>query len=102
MKSLLSLLISITLLGDTLPEDKKYHTLAGTGIYLGCLFISGIAKNNNIYWLDPLTCLVPVYVAAIGKEVYDHHNNGTAEFADAAVTTFVPTTGYVIYKFSSR
>ena len=84
---------------DFLTQDKKYHTLAGTGIYLGCLFFSGIAYNNNVEWLNAKTCLVPVYAAAIGKEIYDAQGYGTADFADTAATVFIPTTGYIIYEW---
>ena len=84
---------------EFMPKDKQYHALAGTGIYLGCLFLAGIAHNNNIPWINAKTCLIPVYVAAVGKEYYDYRSGGTAEFADAAVTVSIPSGGYIIYEF---
>ncbi len=84
---------------DFMAEDKKLHVLAGTGIYLGCLFMVGIAHNNNIEWINAKTCLVPVYLSAIGKEVYDNSNGGTSEFSDITATVFIPSTGYIIYKW---
>ena len=86
-------------MAEAFPKDKQYHTMAGIGIYFGCLFVSGITRNNGITWLNEKTCLVPVYVAAVGKEVYDKHYGGTAEVADAAMTVAVPTGGYILYSW---
>ena len=84
---------------DFLAADKKLHVVAGTVIYLGCLFTSGIARNNHIEWINPKTCLIPVYLAAVGKEAYDKHTGGTAEFSDITATVFIPSTGYIIYEW---
>ena len=92
-------MIATSLLGEVLPEDKKLHAMAGTAIYVSCLFVAGIAYNNSVEWLNAKTCLVPVYVAGVSKEIYDHHNGGTAEYADFATTVSIPTTGFIVYQW---
>ena len=97
---LIIFILSSTLNSDEfIARDKQLHVVVGTGIYLGCLFFAGIAHNNNIEWINAKTCLVPVYLSAIGKEVYDKHNGGTAEFSDITATGFVPSTGYILYEW---
>ena len=75
---------------DSLPEDKKLHMIAGTIIYTSCLFVSLITKKNGVEWLDEDTCLIPVAIAAVGKEVYDNQDHGNPEVMDALATMSVP------------
>ncbi len=98
MKLLIALVFAMSLTANGfIAEDKKKHIAAGTLIYMGCLFTAGIAHNNNVEWINAKTCLVPVLTAAVGKEVYDKHSGGTAEFSDITATMALPTTGFIIY-----
>jgi len=91
--AILLLLTSGLTASGFIQDDKVKHIAVGTFIYLACLPI--VYVNN----FDSKYCLLPVLTAAIGKEVYDSSNAGTAEFSDITATMFVPMTTYVIYKW---
>jgi len=104
-KLILSILI---LLGTTqsqakIADDKAQHMFAGVGIYVGCLMIKGAgeALKYDMDYLTTTTCLIPVVVAGVGKELYDaNHDNHTAEWQDAVATIAIPLGMTVIlYEF---
>jgi hypothetical protein len=66
-------------------KDKQQHFLGGLIIYGSCISTGYIL---NIKYLNKNTCLVPVILAGIGKEMYDlqHLDVHTPEFNDAMVT----------------
>lgn len=68
-------------------SDKVAHAAAGTAIYGACLVAGKVA---HIDWLNYKTCLIPVGVAAVGKEIYDAQGNGDASAADAGATMAIP------------
>ena len=103
LKKLLLVLIMIsTLNGASVPEDKFKHAFVGFSIYGLCLF-GGVILDEFDYDhpLDGATCLVPVFIAGAGKEIYDANNDGhTAEFADFAATVAIPVgLSFVIYEW---
>ena len=95
---LIALLVS-SLSADVLDEDKKQHMIAGMLIYSSCLFVSLITQKNNIEWLNTDTCLIPVIVAGVGKEVYDHQGYGTSDAMDVLATVAVPVGIAYTWKF---
>lgn len=68
-------------------HDKIAHAAVGTAIYGVCLVTGKVA---HLDWLDYKTCLIPVGVAAVGKEIYDAQGNGDASAADAGATMAIP------------
>ncbi len=70
-----------------LDSDKTKHIAAGTAIYGICV---GIGHLTETAWLNYKTCLIPVGIAAIGKEMYDANSDGNADWADAGATMVVP------------
>lgn len=68
-------------------NDKVAHAVAGTVIYGVCI---GFGALTDIDWINYKTCLIPVGVAAVGKEIYDNNYGGTPEAADAVATMAVP------------
>jgi len=84
-------------------DDKAKHAFVGLGIYAGCFFIKGIGEGlkYDMDYLTARTCLIPVVVAGVGKEVYDSQHDGhTAEFMDVVATIAVPATlTFVIFEW---
>ncbi|WP_201353056.1 hypothetical protein [Hydrogenimonas urashimensis] len=70
-----------------MDSDKTKHAVAGTLIYGACV---GIGSATDTEWLNYKTCLLPVFVAAAGKEAYDAATDGDAEWADAGATVAFP------------
>ncbi len=97
------LVLGLTNLNAEVAGDKFAHAFVGTGIYVGCLMAKGAgeALNYDMSYLTEFTCLIPVAVAGIGKEIYDNNNEGhTAEWQDAAATMVIPLgMSVVIYKW---
>ena len=87
-KFLAALVLSMSLHADA-PNDKMAHAAAGFVIYSACIIFDAATDNE---FLDPLTCLIPVAVAAGGKEWYDHQHpeNHSAEWSDVAATMAIP------------
>jgi len=91
-KYILTLLFTTQLYGSSfVAEDKAKHIVAGAIINTVCLYIVNINDFKSKY------CLLPILTIAVGKEVYDNSNGGTAEFSDITATMFVPMTTYIIY-----
>ena len=100
MKKLLLITLLITSLhSDVLEEDKQQHMIAGMVIYTSCLFVSLITQKNGIEWLNTDTCLIPVVIAGVGKEVYDAQGHGTPDAMDALATVALPTGIAYSWKF---
>jgi hypothetical protein len=83
-----------------LDSDKAKHLAAGTAIYGLCVGIGHVAE---LEWLDYKTCLIPVGIAAVGKEIYDDNTGGDADWADAGATVALPVAiagfTYVVYEW---
>ena len=95
-KYLIGLLLAVLLVTPSYPEipsDKLMHMLVGTGIYGVCLLAGEIYPK-----LNTTTCLIPVVVAGVGKELYDskHPETHTADYMDAVATIAIPVTGSII------
>ena len=74
---------------NDIPHDKKMHIMAGLAIYAATLFIMIFAE---LTYINPVNAVAVVYVAAIGKEVYDYFApNHNAEVADFVATVALPT-----------
>jgi hypothetical protein len=102
MKKLLIILLLLTSINAKVDSDKISHTLVGAGIYGLCLLTGEIMKEAGYNsYLDSTTCLLPVAVAGIGKEIYDaNHEGHNAEWEDFAYTMAIPiTTSIVLYKW---
>ena len=98
-KTLLTLLTALLLTttlqaGNGIKTDKFAHAFVGLGIYAGCFLIKGIgeAAHFNMDYLNEKTCLIPVVIAGVGKEIYDsqHPKNHTAELMDTIATGALP------------
>ena len=102
MKKLLSILLLVgnVSANDVFPKDKQQHMIVGTVTYVSCMFVSLITKKNGIEWLNEDTCLIPVVVLAVGKEVYDSRGYGTPEVMDGLATVAVPLT--ISYTFKLK
>ena len=104
-KVILSLLMALTLTTNIhadIGEDKFKHAFAGLSIYAGCFFVKGTgeALNYDMDYLTPATCLIPVVVAGVGKEIYDSQHDGhTAEFMDAVATVAIPFGTYTLFSW---
>ena len=99
MKKLFIILAMVSFLRAELPSDKIMHAGAGFIIYSACIVFDAVTDNE---YLDPMTCLIPVGIAAVGKELYDsqHPENHTAEFGDALATMAIPLAfSFTIYKW---
>lgn len=83
----LSVFFTIVLLSTSLraqpANDKVTHAAVGLAIYGICVAAGAI---GDIDWINYKTCLIPVGVAAVGKELYDRNNNGHPEKEDAEAT----------------
>ena len=82
-----------------ITEDKLMHAGVGIVIWGGCIALGQILENS---YLNYKTCLIPVVVAGVGKEIYDHQHpeSHTSEWQDAAATVLIPLTAtIVIYKW---
>lgn len=89
MKKLLLILALTLSLNAGVAGDKFMHAGAGFVIYVGCLVATDVLhRSKENVWM----CLIPVAVAGVGKEVYDHNHpdNHTAEWQDAAATMLIP------------
>ena len=78
---------------DIIPRDKFNHAFVGLGIYAGCFLVKGIGESlkYDMDYLTPRTCLIPVIVAGVGKEIYDaNYENHTSEWQDAVATIAIP------------
>jgi len=74
-----------------LEKDTMQHAVAGTIIYAGCYFFTDYGEAE---------CLIPVAVAAVGKEVYDHYSDdGKAEFSDALATMAIPLISFSVMQW---
>ena len=85
-----------------IPDDKAKHAFVGFGIYAGCLLAKGAIESAGYdTWLNKDTCLIPVIIAGVGKEIYDSQHDGhTAEFMDAVATMAIPVTlNYVVFEW---
>ena len=102
-KLILALLITTSMLfANPIPGDKAKHAFVGLSIYVGCFLVKGAIESAGYdTWLGEKTCLIPVVVAGVGKEVYDsQHDNHTAEVMDVVATVAVPfTLNYVIFEW---
>jgi len=107
MRKLLLSLLAVMAIGQSLhaeiPRDKYSHAIAGLGVYVGCFMVKGVGESLK-YDMDYLTarsCLIPVIVAGVGKEIYDSQHDGhTAEFMDVVATIAIPVTlNYVIFEW---
>ena len=89
IKYLLTALVLTSVLKADLPSDKLKHASAGFVIYSACMIFDTATDNE---YLNPITCLVPVAIAAGVKEWYDyqHPENHTAEWGDVAATMAIP------------
>ena len=89
IKYLLVTLVLISFLKADLPSDKLKHAAAGFVIYSACIIFDATTDNK---YLNSITCLVPVAIAAGGKELYDHQHpkNHSVEWGDVAATMAIP------------
>ena len=100
MKKIMTTVLAILILTSTLEagnligKDKISHFIAGLGIYAGCYLIKSIGEtaNFNMSYLDETTCLVPVIVAGVGKEIYDsqYPASHSTELMDVVATVAQP------------
>jgi len=91
MKKMLIALLLITTLN---AGNGSYaaHAVVGLGIYVGCLLLDDVSDNIT---LDETTCLIPVAIAGIGKEIYDKHGDPL----DAAATMAIPLGMWTLYEW---
>ncbi len=103
MMIMIMVLLSISNLNAEIADDKFAHAYVGAGIYVGCMMFKGAgeALDYDMSYLTEFTCLIPVAVAGIGKEIYDNNHEGhTAEWQDAVATMVIPLgASVVIYKW---
>lgn len=88
-------LISIANAEIKIADDKFKHAYVGIAIYAGCLFLKGglDALNYDSKYITTTTCLIPVVVAGVGKEIYDANTDGhVSEWQDAFATMAIPST----------
>ncbi len=102
MKKLLIILLLVSSL-NAIEKDKFAHAFVGVGIYGLCLVTGGIIEEMGYdSKLNTTTCLIPVVVAGVGKELYDkqHPDKHTADWKDAAATMAIPLgMSVVLYKW---
>ena len=81
-------------------DDKEKHMIAGTAIYGICVALGYLTDEELINYK---TCLIPVGVAAVGKEWYDSRNDGAADWKDVGATLVVPAAiagvTYTVYEW---
>jgi len=88
-KILFILLLSFNLYA--LEKDSVQHAVAGTIIYASCYFFTDYNEAE---------CLIPVAVAAVGKEAYDYYSDdGTAELKDVVATMAIPLISFSVIKW---
>ncbi len=95
-KTIITMFILFSGLHAGIGSDKYKHAYAGIGIYAGCMLIDTILeKAGHDTILNKKTCLIPVAVAGIGKELYDRKQvNHTADLMDVVATVAIPV-GFV-------
>lgn len=95
MKKIL-LILCLVLSLNAMEKDKKQHAIGGMVIYLSCLAIS---KTTDI-GLNNKTCLIPVFVAGVGKELWDRNHKGhVAELNDVVATVALPIISFTILEW---
>ena len=94
-KTLLALILTLSLNAYSIEEDKQKHIVAGAVTYFSCI----IAGEFTDFGLNEKTCLIPVFAFGLGKEVYDANSNGTPDFNDFTATMFVPLGVYTVYSW---
>jgi len=105
MKKILLALLFISSLNAEKYDDKITHAMVGTMIYGVCIIGKGAIEaiaGHEVDFINYKTCLIPVVVAGVGKEIYDnqHPDTHTSEFLDAAATVAIPfALTYTIYKW---
>ena len=93
-KILIALLFTTTLNAGS--ETYASHAAVGLGIYLGCLLLDDV---SNDFTLDETTCLIPVAIAGIGKEIYDSQNSNHVDGLDIAATMIIPLGMWTLYEW---
>lgn len=91
MKKILIALYLVTTLNAG-SNNYAVHAVAGLGIYLGCLLLDDVSDEIT---LDKTTCLIPVAIAGIGKEMYDSHGDAL----DVAATMAIPLGIWTFYEW---
>ena len=103
MKKILLTVLLLTNLHAGVQTDKFAHAFVGLGIYTGCIMLKGIGESMdfNMDYLNEKTCLIPVVVAGVGKEIYDyqHPKHHTAEVMDTVATIAIPLGLAFTFKF---
>jgi len=107
MKKMLASLITVAILSQGLnatgKRDGFSHAIVGLGIYVGCFMVKGVGETMkyDMDYLTPTTCLIPVVVAGVSKELYDSQHDGhTAEFMDVVATIAIPMSlTFVVYEW---
>ncbi len=92
---LVCVLIASFARADIIHDDKLKHVAVGGIIYFGCIF----ARNSLDADIEEKWCLLLPLVAAVGKEVYDHHRYGGFDLEDIGATIFIPSTSFIIYEW---
>jgi UDP-N-acetylmuramyl pentapeptide phosphotransferase/UDP-N-acetylglucosamine-1-phosphate transferase len=100
-KIIITALLFVSVLQAGIGADKYKHAYAGIGIYAGCMFLDkALELVGQDTLLDEKTCLIPVVVAAVGKEVYDNqHANHTSDVMDTLATVAIPFGAFTVYKW---
>ena len=78
-------------------NDKIQHMVVGASIYGVCIITGKIIDSD---YLSEVNCLLPVFIAGAGKEIYDykHPKKHSAEFLDVVATVSAPLL-YNLIKF---
>ena len=101
MKKILLITLLFTGLHAEFGADKYKHAYAGIGIYAGCIFLDTLlelAEQDTI--LNAKTCLIPVAVAGVGKEIYDSTQpDHTTDIKDVIATVAIPVGSVIIYEW---
>ncbi len=94
-------LLMVSALNASIGADKYKHAYVGIGIYAGCMLVDSILEGAGYdTMLNEKTCLIPVAVAGIGKEIYDsQHANHTSDAMDAVATMAIPFVGVTLYSW---
>ena len=98
-KFILIAALMVSTLQANMGADKYKHAYVGIGIYAGCMLVDSILEGAGYdTMLNEKTCLIPVAVAGIGKEIYDsQHANHTADAMDAVATVAIPFGAVTLY-----
>ena len=104
MKKIILALLIVSSLHAGKHDDKIAHAMAGTMIYGMCIIGKGAledALGYEVKYLNYKTCVIPVIIAGVGKELYDaNHDGHTSEFLDAVATVAIPIgVSYTIYEW---